>query len=257
MNSSPWKNFKGKYRLNRNRINKNRKKIIIRTLLVSAILVITVLGYRKHEINVTGLKEVLAPVTRPFLTVATYAETETKKEVEKEVKTEENKEVKIEEDTEPEMAVEVMGQSIIEEPELIQQSEPIQQTTALITEVATFIMPTRGTITSPFGHRWGKKHGGIDIGARIGEPINVADSGTVVRSEFNKGGYGYMIDVDHGNGYVTRYAHCSKLFANIGDKVNRGDVIAAVGNTGRSTGPHLHFEVRKDGVPQDPQGYLN
>lgn len=220
--------------------------------------------------------QVVVPVAKPLLTVATYEEKKVEEEIEFETEYEidENlykdkeevridgekgkveKDVKIEKHNGVEIAEQVLGQSIIKEPtkEVIAKgTKPMPLTLA----TGTFSMPTRGTITSPFGHRWGKNHGGIDIGARIGEPINVADGGTVVRSEFNQGGYGYMVDVDHGNGYVTRYAHCSQLFVNIGDKVAKGDVIAAVGNTGRSTGPHLHFEVRKDGVPQDPQGYLN
>ncbi len=120
----------------------------------------------------------------------------------------------------------------------------------------SFIMPTSGTLTSSFGRRWGRNHNGIDIGASTGTPIYATDNGIIVESEYQKNGYGNIIKIDHQNGYVSYYAHCSKLYANVGDVVARGDLIAAVGNTGRSTGPHLHFEIRYNDVPKNPYNYI-
>ncbi len=117
-------------------------------------------------------------------------------------------------------------------------------------------VPANGTLTSRFGSRWGRHHDGIDMGASVGTPIYAADNGTVIYSEYNNGGYGYMIQIDHGNGVVTYYSHCNELLVPAGSIVAKGDKIATVGNTGRSTGPHLHFEVRKDGTPVDPLSYL-
>lgn len=99
-----------------------------------------------------------------------------------------------------------------------------------------------GHISSGFGPRWGKFHRGLDIALPQGRNIYAADSGTVYFSGWS-GGYGNMIRVDHGNGMQTYYAHCSKLLAESGQQVQQGDVIAQVGTTGNSTGPHIHFEV--------------
>ncbi len=120
----------------------------------------------------------------------------------------------------------------------------------------SFINPTSGSLSSTFGARWGRRHTGIDISAPAGTSICAADGGTVIYSDFMSG-YGYLIQIDHGNGFVTYYAHCSALYAKTGDKVAQGDLIAAVGSTGNSTGNHLHFEVRIDGTPTDPLGYVN
>lgn len=119
------------------------------------------------------------------------------------------------------------------------------------------LMPTSGALSSRFGFRWGRNHQGIDLGASLGTPIYAADNGTVIYSQYNDGGYGYMVQIDHANGLKTCYAHCDKLLVNSGDVVAKGDIIAEVGNTGRSTGPHLHFEVRRGDVPIDPLEYLN
>lgn len=119
-----------------------------------------------------------------------------------------------------------------------------------------FAQPVSGTLTSDFGERWGRNHAGIDVGASVGTPIYAADNGTVVYSQYNDGGYGNLVQIDHGNGFVTYYGHCSELLVKVGDVVAKGDLIALVGNTGRSTGPHLHFEVRRNGEPQNPTDYL-
>ncbi len=120
----------------------------------------------------------------------------------------------------------------------------------------TFAMPTSGKLTSPYGARWGRTHAGIDVGAKTGTPIYAADNGIVTVSEFKNNGYGNFVSIDHGNGFVTYYAHCSELLVKEGDVVAKGDLIAKVGNTGRSTGPHLHFEIRLDGTAQNPLNYV-
>ncbi|MBR6728962.1 MAG: M23 family metallopeptidase, partial [Clostridia bacterium] len=119
------------------------------------------------------------------------------------------------------------------------------------------VTPTAaGSLSSRFGSRWGRKHQGIDLAAATGTEIYAADNGTVIYSKYNDGGYGYMLQIDHGNGIVTYYAHCNELLVPEGTVVGKGDLVARVGNTGRSTGAHLHFEVRENGVPIDPLNYL-
>lgn len=120
----------------------------------------------------------------------------------------------------------------------------------------SFLMPTSGTLTSKFGTRWNRNHNGIDIGAKTGTAIYAADNGIVIESEYQSNGYGNIVKIDHQNGYISYYAHCSELFANVGDVVAKGDLIAAVGSTGRSTGPHLHFEIRYNDVVQNPYDYV-
>lgn len=115
----------------------------------------------------------------------------------------------------------------------------------------TFKMPTRGRLTSRYGSRWGRLHEGIDLAAPIGTSVTAADGGVVVWVG-TKGTYGKMIQIDHGGGYVTYYGHLSKYSVSYGDKVYKGQKIGSVGNTGRSTGPHLHFEIRKNGAPVNP-----
>jgi murein DD-endopeptidase MepM/ murein hydrolase activator NlpD len=98
-------------------------------------------------------------------------------------------------------------------------------------------------------------HEGIDFFAPTGAAIYAAASGAVVSADFHPG-YGYMVDIDHGNDLVTRYAHASRLLVKTGELVKRGQLIAEVGSTGRSTGPHLHFEVRYRGIPQNPNRFI-
>ncbi len=103
---------------------------------------------------------------------------------------------------------------------------------------------------------YGWRHPAIDIAGPKGTAIYAAESGTVEVSGWNAGGYGYYIIINHGNGIKTLYAHASQLYVKRGEKVNRGQVIMAMGSTGRSTGPHLHFEVRVGGVKVNPLGYI-
>lgn len=115
--------------------------------------------------------------------------------------------------------------------------------------------PLRGTITSRFGRRGSENHTGLDIAMPVGTDIFSAEGG-VVTFAGTSGGYGKVIKVSHENGFETLYAHCSKLNAEVGQIVSAGEKIAEVGNTGRSSGPHLHFEVRKGGVPLNPEMFL-
>ena len=120
-----------------------------------------------------------------------------------------------------------------------------------------YIWPLSGgyTLTSNFGGRWGTTHEGIDLGISVGATVMAADGGTVTYAGYS-GAYGYLVTIDHQNGMETRYAHNSELLVSVGDKVYQGQSIAKTGNTGRSTGPHLHFEVRVGGVAKDPMNYL-
>lgn len=118
-----------------------------------------------------------------------------------------------------------------------------------------FIRPARGYISSYFGQRWGRMHQGIDIAAPTGTPICSADDGVVVFAGWMSG-YGNCVIIDHGSGYKTLYGHASKIYTSEGKRVSKGEKIAAVGSTGRSTGPHLHFEVRKNNIPQNPLKYV-
>ena len=121
----------------------------------------------------------------------------------------------------------------------------------------TLIRPTSGIVTSRFAWRWGRQHKGIDIGASYGTPIYAAASGTVTIASYGYGGgYGNYVMIDHGNGVQTLYGHCSSLAVTSGTYVSQGQVIAYVGSTGNSTGNHLHFEVRVNGVAQNPQNYV-
>lgn len=117
-----------------------------------------------------------------------------------------------------------------------------------------FSWPVAGTFTSGFGFRWGRMHEGIDIAAPTGRPIGSAAAGTVIVAGWS-GGYGNLVVVSHGS-IATAYGHMSQISVSNGQQVSRGTVLGAVGSTGHSTGPHLHFEVRVNGSPQNPLNYL-
>jgi murein DD-endopeptidase MepM/ murein hydrolase activator NlpD len=123
------------------------------------------------------------------------------------------------------------------------------------------VWPTRGWLTSGFGYRIDpftglrQMHEGLDIANRIGTPINAPADGVVYRV-FNNFGFGLMVEINHGYGIITRYGHLSKAYVKVGQRVKRSERIAAMGNTGRATGPHLHYEVRLNGVPLNPQNYI-
>ena len=120
---------------------------------------------------------------------------------------------------------------------------------------AGLIWPVNGPVTSPFGMRWGRMHEGIDIGVPYGTPIHAAASGRVIYSGWMDG-YGNLVAIDHGHGLSTAYGHQSRIAVSNGQTVSQGQVIGYVGCTGHCFGPHLHFEVRINGTPVDPMGYL-
>jgi murein DD-endopeptidase MepM/ murein hydrolase activator NlpD len=115
--------------------------------------------------------------------------------------------------------------------------------------------PVSGPVTSGFGSRWGRMQKGIDIGVGEGTPVRAAAAGTVIYAGWMSG-YGNLVVVDHGNGLSTAYAHNSSLAVSVGQSVAAGELVSYSGNTGNSTGPHVHFEVRVNGSAVDPLGYL-
>ena len=120
----------------------------------------------------------------------------------------------------------------------------------------TYIWPTRGVFTSGYGWRWGRMHKGIDIANNVGTPIQAAKDGVISFSGWSSG-YGYLVEISHGDGSSTRYAHNSRLLVKKGQLVPQGARISLMGSTGRSTGPHLHFEIRKPGgAAMDPMAML-
>lgn len=123
-------------------------------------------------------------------------------------------------------------------------------------EKPAYIMPVEDYVfSSPFGQRWGRAHEGIDLAVPTGTVVAAAADGVVIQSGEN-GGYGISIYVDHGNGIVTRYGHLSQAYAQVGREVKQGETIGLSGNTGNSTGPHLHFEIRIGDVAVNPASYV-
>ena len=110
-----------------------------------------------------------------------------------------------------------------------------------------WIWPAQGVFTSGYGWRWGRMHKGIDVANNVGTPIVAARQGRVTFSGWHDGGYGYLVTLAHSDGSRSLYAHNSRLLVRVGDEVNQGQLIAHMGSTGRSTGPHLHFEIHPPG----------
>lgn len=118
--------------------------------------------------------------------------------------------------------------------------------------------PLKGVLTSAFASARGSSHHhGLDIAAEAGSPIKAAHGGTVLEAGWKNSVYGYAVVIDHGNGWQTLYGHCSKVLVQPGDTVTQGQQIALVGSTGNSTGPHLHLELKKDGVYLNPNAYFS
>ncbi len=147
-----------------------------------------------------------------------------------------------------------------QEEELTNLGEYLTEQSALLSATPS-IIPVKGWITSVFGPRIDpftkrvERHEGLDISARLGTPI-IAPADGVVTFAGNKPGYGLMLSIDHGYGITTVYGHNSRVFVAQGTRVKRGLPISAVGSTGRSTGPHLHYEVRVNGVPVNPKKFI-
>lgn len=133
----------------------------------------------------------------------------------------------------------------------------VEDYSALGTGDYAWPVPSLRKISSGFGHRWGRKHEGIDIPAPIGTPVVAVQDGTVKYSDRKIRGYGKMIVIEHPGKVFSVYAHLNKLMVRSGDKVKRGQMIAHTGNTGRSTGPHLHFEIRIKNEARDPAEYVS
>ncbi|QMS87505.1 peptidoglycan DD-metalloendopeptidase family protein [Nostoc edaphicum CCNP1411] len=141
------------------------------------------------------------------------------------------------------------------------QAKTNSRTSVIIRGTGVMAYPSNASTSSPFGWRmhpvlgYRRFHAGLDFAASYGSTIRAADSGTVIFAGWY-GGYGRAVIIDHGNGITTLYGHSSELYVADGQAVERGQAIAAVGSTGLSTGPHLHFEVRRNGTPVDPTNYL-
>jgi murein DD-endopeptidase MepM/ murein hydrolase activator NlpD len=111
----------------------------------------------------------------------------------------------------------------------------------------SWIWPTRGEFSSGYGWRWGRMHKGIDVANNVGTPIMAAASGRVTFAGWHDGGYGYLVEISHADGSTSLYAHNSRILVSVGETVEQGQTISQMGSTGRSTGPHLHFEIHSPG----------
>jgi murein DD-endopeptidase MepM/ murein hydrolase activator NlpD len=128
--------------------------------------------------------------------------------------------------------------------------------TPIRTQNNGWLRPVAGPVSSPFGPRWGRMHEGIDITGNYGAAIRASVGGRVTLADWN-GGYGLTVRINSGDGYSQLYAHLSEIRVIEGQQVQQGDIIGLLGNTGSSTGPHLHFEIRKNNVPLDPLRFIN
>ncbi|MBN4050015.1 M23 family metallopeptidase [Nitrospira defluvii] len=157
--------------------------------------------------------------------------------------------------------LELLQSHVVQQDKSFQELEEVVHDRQSLWASTPSIWPTSGWLTSSFGKRISPfsgrlaNHNGIDIAARPGTPIIAPASGVVTYSKFN-GGFGRFLKLNHGYGVVTHYGHLSKVDVKVGQKVKRGDVIAYVGNTGLSTGPHLHYEVSVNKVPINPMTYI-
>ena len=220
-------------------------------------------------------EEIELIVTKPILTVESLSEVEYEKKIEYERKVEYDdskynfyETVKVPGKDGLENIVEsktrhngvLVNQEIVNRETLV---EPIAEVLVKGTieppktmATGSFSRPTRGRLSSSYGMRNGRMHRGIDIANGIGTPILAADGGKVVYVGY-RGAYGKLIEIDHENGYKTRYAHNSKFLVKQGERVYKGQEIAKMGSTGRSTGPHLHFEIIKSGKTENPSKYVD
>jgi murein DD-endopeptidase MepM/ murein hydrolase activator NlpD len=151
-------------------------------------------------------------------------------------------------------------ETTVRETGILQLWESLSERQSLLAATPS-IKPVQGWYTSKFGYRISPftgrptMHQGLDIAAAPGTPIYATADGVVSFAGYDPG-YGKLVSIDHGYGVVTRFGHTSQIFVEVGQHVHRRDLIAAVGNTGRSTGPHCHYEVRVNNVPVDPHNYV-
>ncbi len=153
-----------------------------------------------------------------------------------------------------EIDMEIEYEKVLSEPKTRVVAQGTKERPATVA-TGVFSNPTRGRLTSPFGARWGRRHTGIDIANSLGTTVKAADAGRVSFAGY-QGSYGKLVIIDHENGYQTYYAHNNKLLVSAGDRVYKGQKISEMGSTGRSTGVHVHFEVRKNGTPVNPQSFV-
>ncbi len=155
---------------------------------------------------------------------------------------------------------EAVKETQLREQGLLELQEILAEKQSLMSATPS-IKPVRGWYTSQFGYRVSPftgrpaMHNGLDIAAAPGSPVMATADGVVSFAGFDSG-YGKLVSVDHGYGVITRYGHNSQIFVKVGQKIRRRDIISAVGNTGRSTGAHLHYEVRVNNMPVDPKNYI-
>ncbi len=172
--------------------------------------------------------------------------------------TNEEEEVKTTEVEIAETSIQEKINTQLEEEKKQKEQEEWYNSLPSINGIKIAVTPVSGTITSRYGVSSSIRssdHTGLDIAAKSGTDIKVVADGTVTCASY-KGSYGNIVKIDHGNGFETWYAHTSKMYVRVGQQVKAGDVIAAVGSTGNSTGPHLHFEIRINGEHVNPQTYL-
>ena len=225
--------------------NTNEEEIII------ALQEETKITYKYYEVALNDTKKTYVDTQEDAENLVNQVKTElgdTKAKIDiKEIKTENLEEVKTQN-------VDIAKANLMPEVEEIVEENSLPQ----INGIKLAVTPVSGKITSRYGvssRIRSSNHTGLDIACSSGTPIKVVSSGTVTFASY-KGSYGNLVKVEHGNGVETWYAHCSKIYAKVGQKVSAGDVISAVGSTGNSTGPHLHLEIRLNGNTVNPQKYL-
>lgn len=209
--------------------------------------------YFKYAINVNGKEKEYVNSKEEAEEIVTSTKEEVAQDIDISISTVYTKQLELEDTVE---IASISNSLVTKVREEIKEEEKREKAT--INGIYISVIPVRGNITSRYGAREAIRdhtHKGLDIAAKTGTPIYAVADGTVTFSG-TMGGYGNLMIIDHGNGITTYYGHCSRLNKKEGAKVKAGDVIGAVGNTGNSTGSHLHFEIRKNGVYVNPIQYL-